>query len=352
MGLALAALLCMPRLARAKAFSGPGGTLHLESRTFGKTEFVPLMEMAEALGLKVQWYFEPRRIELRNNKITLDLMAGSRCLVVDKQDARWLDAAPVFSKGEAYVPASLLTRTLRPYYKRLAGSTTSSGGRVIVLDPGHGGKDHGAHGHHGIIEKELTLDLARRVRSILSRRGYKVYLTRDRDTSVSLLSRSDKANDVGAAAFVSIHANAVSGGLQRKISGSETFYLSKAQSASAREAERVENSALKYEVNSAWGRLTQRVRRFFLGKHFERTRAQSVSLAREVQRHVTRVAVGRDRGIKPANFSVLRNVYCPACLVEVGFISHPTDATYLNRSSYREKIATAVADGIVAYMRK
>jgi N-acetylmuramoyl-L-alanine amidase len=338
--------------AAGKAFPGPGGTVNLESRTFGSTEFVPLMQLADALGLAVHWYYEPRRIELRNSKITLDLMASSRCLLVDKQDPRWLTAAPVFVKGEVYVPASLLTATLEPYYRRLAQGRASGGkhARLVVLDAGHGGKDHGAYGDHGIVEKELTLDLVRRIRRRLTSRGVKVLLTRDGDYAVPLVRRADIANDAGATVFVSVHANSVSGGLQRKISGCETFYLSQAQSASAREAERVENSALKYEINSAWGRLTQRVKRFFLGRHFTETRKRSITLAKSVQQHVAHVAVGRNRGIKPANFSVLRNVYCPGCLVEVGFISHPTDATYLNRSSYRDKIADAVADGIMEFL--
>jgi len=85
-------------------------------------------------------------------------------------------------------------------------------------------------------------------------------------------------------------------------------------------------------------------------RHFDRTREKSKKLAQAVQNRVSKAAVGKDRGIKPANYSVLRNVYCPACLVEIGFIDHSTDASYLKRSSYKQKIAEAIAKGIIDYL--
>jgi len=336
---------------QGKAFPGPGGSLRLDSRTFGKTEFIPLLDLAEALGLKMRWFYEPRKMELRNHAIALDLMVGSRLVQIDKCDVRRMNAAVVFSKGEPYVPASFLTATLKPYYRRLGGSG-KAGGRgsgVVVIDPGHGGKDTGAISSRGATEKELVLDISRRVRTILTRKGIKVRMTRDSDKPVGLVHRSDIANKIGASIFVSIHANSVRRN-KRSISGSETFYLSKAQSASAKRTERIENSPVKNEVNSRWSSLTYRVKRWFLGKHFKQTREKSRKLAQAVQRRLARVAIGKDRGIKRANFSVLRNVYCPSCLVEVGFMSNPTDATYLRRSSYRQKIAEAIAQGITEYL--
>ena len=85
-------------------------------------------------------------------------------------------------------------------------------------------------------------------------------------------------------------------------------------------------------------------------RHFKHTREKSIKLAKAVQNRVSTAAVGRNRGIKPNNLSVLRNVYCPACLVEIGFIDHSTDASNLKRSWYKQKIAEAIARGITDYL--
>ena len=195
------------------------------------------------------------------------------------------------------------------------------------------------------------LDIARRVRTILTRKGIKVRMTRDSDHFIALVHRADIANKIGASVFVSLHANAVDTN-KRSISGSETFYLSKAQSTSGRNTERVEKLRLKNSINSRWGKLTFRVKRWFLGKHFKRNRQKSIKLANTIQSRLGRVTVGSNRGIKPANLSVLRNCYSPSCLVEIGFLSNPTDATYLRRSSYKQKIAEAIAKGIIGYLNK
>lgn len=337
----------------AKTYSGPAGGISLESKTFGKTEFVSLYDLAESLGLSVRWHYEPQKVELRNHVITLDFSTASRFVLVDKHDTVRLNAGLVFIKGEPFVPASFLTTTLKPYFSRLKKGLIKAGiasSKIIVIDPGHGGKDTGTIGYRGMKEREIVLDVADRVRAALVKKGYKVRLTRSSNSRfVPLVTRADIANQIGAAVFVSIHANSVAKGT-KKVSGSETYYLSKAQKASSRETERIENSVIKYDISSRWGGLSYQLKRIFMRRHFQSTRDKSRKLAESVQRRVSRAAVGRNRGIKRANYEVLRNVYCPACLVEIGFIDHRTDATYLKRSSYKQKIADAIAQGITDYL--
>jgi len=346
-GLLAAALAAAP--CAGKAFRGPAGTISLETRTFGAVEFVPLYDLAEALGLQVSWFYEARVLELRGDGVTLSMMPGSRTVLVDKRTALQMDAGVVFSRGVPYVPATFLTETLKPYFAKLRTTAKSSGGaRLVVLDPGHGGRDQGAAGY-GIIEKELTLDVARRVRAHLTAKGIKVRMTRETDVYVPLARRAEIANELGATVFVSIHANAVSEN-PRMISGTETFYLSRAQTASDAATERLENSPLKDEVHSSWGSLTTRLKRLLLGNHLKQTRSTSISLAQRIQARLGAVAVGDNRGIKPANLQVLRETLCPACLVEIGFLSNPTDASYLSKPWYRQKIADAIAQGILDHL--
>jgi len=339
------------QLCGAKNFSGPGGTIRLENRTFGKTEFVPLLDLADSLGLSVKWFCEPGKIELRNNKISVDVMTRSKLVLINKCDVRKMKSTIVFIKGEPYVPSALLTSTLKPYYKNLGTSKTyfSRSKGIIVLDPGHGGHDTGAIGYRGIVEKTLVLDITRRVRTILVKKGFKVRMTRNSDRFMELDDRAVIANNIGATVFVSIHANAASKN-KSSVSGSETYYLSKAQSASSKRTEEIENLGIKKKISSRWGRLKYRVKRWLLGKHFKKNREKSKGLARSVQRKLGKITVGKNRGIKTANFSVLRNSYCPSCLVEIGYLTNPTDATYLKRSSYKQKIAEAIAKGIIDYI--
>ncbi|MCX7847097.1 MAG: N-acetylmuramoyl-L-alanine amidase [bacterium] len=345
---ATAVVLALPGW--GKVLRGPAGDISLESRRFGGIEYVPLYDVAEALGLRLTWWYEARIIELEGRELRLSLMPGSRVVGGDRRTPVQMEAGVVFSRGVPYVPASFVTTTLAPYFERLRATARAGGGaRLVVLDPGHGGRDQGAAGH-GVVEKELTLDIARRVRAALVAKGVKVRLTRDGDVYVPLARRAEIANELGAAVFVSIHANAVNE-QARTISGSETFYLSRAQTASDAATERLENSPLKDEVHSGWSALTARLKRFFLGNHFKQTRAQSIALAQRIQRRVGNVAVGDNRGIKPANLQVLRETLCPACLVEVGFLSHATDASYLRKEWYRQKVAEAIAEGIWEYLR-
>jgi len=346
----------LPPASFAKSLKAPGGALHIESRKFGNTEFIPLDIVAESYNLAMKWNPESRKLELRNNYITFDFLAGSRFVVVDKKDGRLMDTSIVFSKGRPYVPSSFLTKTVKPYNKRLVKSRPSGsrnkktgGAKLVVIDPGHGGKDWGAKGSYGLIEKELVLDVSRRVRDILIRKGIKVRMTRNSDVYVPHIQRADVANDNDADIFVSIHANAVTKN-KRSVSGSETYYLSKAQNASASATERLENSSMKEDVKKGWSFLSYRLKRFFLKKHFKTTRAESIKLAKDIQNKLKRTAVGKNRGIRPANFLVLRSVYCPSCLVEMGFVTNPVDASYLKKSSYRQRIANAIAEGIINYL--
>jgi len=340
----------------AKALNAPGGVLYIENRTFGKTDFIPIDKLAESYKLTINWAHESRTLELRNNNITIDFLTSSRFVIIDKKSSRLMDSSVVFSKGRAYIPSSFLTKTISPYSKRMAKSRpkgskkkSSTTSKLVVIDPGHGGKDSGAKGSYALIEKELVLDISRRVRDLLTKKGIKVRMTRNSDVFIPLVRRSDIANEIDADIFVSIHANAVAKD-KRSISGSETYYLSKAQTPCARETERLENSSMKEDVKKGWSFLSWRLKRFFLKKHFKTTRNKSIKLARAIQNKLKKTAVGKDRGIRPANFSVLRNVYCPSCLVEVGFVSNPTDASYLKKKSYRQRIAVAIATGITDYI--
>jgi len=216
--------------------------------------------------------------------------------------------------------------------------------RTIVIDPGHGGKDPGAIGVGRLKEKDVVLDISRRLKKRLERVGLKVSLTRDRDVFLSLKQRSRIANNKEADFFISIHANAFR---KSRAFGFEVYYLSEAIDDSARAVAAAENVALKFEQNEEFSKPLKATLWDIL---YTEHRAESIELARSICKAVERKGLSRNnRGVKGANFCVLRSTKMPAVLVEVGFISNPLEASRLKLRSYRQKLAEAVAEGVLSY---
>ncbi|HJR53940.1 MAG TPA: N-acetylmuramoyl-L-alanine amidase, partial [Gemmatimonadota bacterium] len=192
-------------------------------------------------------------------------------------------------------------------------------GWTIVLDAGHGGRDAGAIGRGGTHEKEVTLEVVRRLAERLSGvPGVRVVLTRDADEFVALGERTRIANHEKADLFVSIHANSAE---SRAAEGFETYFLSAAKTEDARRVARMENSAVKYENPSidpaSLGELN-----FILWDlaQNEYLRESSI-LAESVQEEIDRRLALRSRGVKQAGFFVLNGAFMPAILFEMAFIS-------------------------------
>ncbi|NJB66635.1 N-acetylmuramoyl-L-alanine amidase [Desulfobaculum xiamenense] len=217
----------------------------------------------------------------------------------------------------------------------------------IMLDPGHGGFDSGAVGPGGLKEKDVALDVALRIRSIMMHdaSGPEVLLTRSADHFLPLSARTAAANRVGADIFVSLHVNA---GERRGARGVETYSCSEA--ASGREAARLalyENSVVRFEEEDGPRRFLELEDILF---RFERRRywAVSAAAASRMQMTLAEALPWPDRGTHSADFFVLRKVRMPALLLETGFISNPDEERLLRDSAVRQRIAQAVADGLFA----
>ncbi len=216
-----------------------------------------------------------------------------------------------------------------------------SGQTVIVIDPGHGGSEKGAVGPTGLAEKEVTLDLAKRLRDVLEREpGVTVVLTRSDDRLVELDERTAIANHNQADLFVSLHLNAAP---RRSAKGTETYYLSmEATDDEARTSAALENrspgGASEDEDPALELILWDLAQNSHLG--------QSSQLAESVQDHLNRLTGTRNRGVKQAPFRVLMGATMPAILVEVGFISNPDEEARFRTVAYREKVVEAVAGAV------
>ena len=177
----------------------------------------------------------------------------------------------------------------------------------VVIDPGHGGPDSGAIGIGGLRETDVVLDVSKIVTNILNKKGVKVKMTRTNEIDLDLGPRVSMANDTKADIFVSIHANA-SVGKKRNINGLETFYY------------------------SGWrGRL----------------------LAEKIQKQIIKVSPGSpDRGVRRGSYFVIKRTNMPAVLVEIGFVTGRLDGSRLSKDMHRERVAYAIARGILEYLER
>src|SRR5881392_1662323 len=176
-------------------------------------------------------------------------------------------------------------------------SASSSAPITVVIDAGHGGHDRGGIPGQSVAEKEMTLDVAQRLRNVLAASGYRVVMTRDSDVFVPLGTGVAIANSYGNAIFVCIHFNATK---RAGASGIETYFYSR----------------------------------------------DSLPLASAIHYFVTGGAPSANRGVRRRGYYVLRRTSVPAVLVECGFLTNPTEAAYAQSASYRQKLAEEIAAGV------
>ncbi|MRI59172.1 MAG: hypothetical protein C6H99_06690 [Epsilonproteobacteria bacterium] len=226
----------------------------------------------------------------------------------------------------------------------------SNASRVIVIDPGHGGKDSGAVGYKGKKEKDIVLSIAKRVYKKLKKAGYKVYLTRRGDYFISLRNRTRFANKVKANLFISIHANAAPKKSKRlSMKGVETFFLSPARSERAKRIAALEN---RVDMKN----MSYYSKNVFLNFINREKTIMSNKLAIDIQRNILLALRKKyrgvvDGGVRPGPFWVLVGAQMPAILVETGYITNPTEAMRLSNPLYQNLIAEGIVKGVESYFR-
>ena len=221
-------------------------------------------------------------------------------------------------------------------------------GWTIVLDAGHGGRDAGAIGPRGVREKEVTLEVVRRLADRLgSVPGVRVVLTRDDDEFVALGERTRIANREKADLFVSIHANSAE---NRTAEGFETYFLSAAKTEDARRVARMENSAVKYENPSIDPESLGELNFILWDLAQNEYLRESSTLAESVQEEIDRRLALRSRGVKQAGFFVLNGAFMPSILFEMAFISNPKEESLLDDPAFQNRIADALAESLLAHL--
>lgn len=354
------------------------GQANIPVTTESGTAAVAAVLLTQPLGLTVSLDGSAAHVTLGNGGGAFDFDVGSPYVRYDGA-AYPLVGAPYIARDTLFLPlhwlADYVPRLLSSRYRwdpwlarlderaappppvpavAVAAPNPVTGLRLahtIVVDPGHGGVDPGNPGltlPRGVTEKDITLGIGKLLRAELVRRGLNVVLTRASDTLIDLASRPLFCR-ADCDLFVSIHVNSMPAGRrQKQVNGVETYFVSDAKTEDQKRVAQMENDALRFETSPAGsgGPLGFILNDLQLNEYLR----ESARLAELVQGKVSAIHPGEDRGVQQGPFLVLAAARRPSILVETGFATNQKDGAFLGSAQGQHKIATAIADGIVAYL--
>jgi len=307
-----------------------------------------LQDICQKRNIEWQWDSISQVFTFNVRGKAVKVLAGSNLVIVGDQRII-LSATAERKDNMIMVPPDFIDKVLasEPVQPVLGtGTVFSSLGkcREILIDAGHGGKDPGALGLFGMIEKNIVFDISKRLRGGLEKMGYKVTMTRDSDEFISLQRRTEIATNSKADLFISIHANSAP---SRKTKGLEIYYsrgLERESDLSQRQAnERTLLRRLSLNDHSA---VTGRIVKDMM---YSNKQIESVNIAQKIIARTSKMVDAPNRGGRPSGFFVVKNTLIPAILFEVGYISNASEAKLLGTEEYRQKIADAIAESIVEY---
>jgi len=320
------ATLLLAMLALASAGRSQGAPPTAEPPRVVGQKYVRLADWAKANAFEVRWLKQDEMLQMTNRWSKIVVAADSREAQIDGVRV-WLLYPVVVQSGALCLAQLDVEATLRPLLT-LPRKPPGAKVRTVCLDPGHGGKDPGNEiGSNQ--EKQYTLLLAKEVRAQLSRAGFKVSLTRSTDSFIELPGRPGLAKRRNADLFISLHFNAAESA-RSSVQGAEVYCLTPA-GATSTNAHGEGNGEGSFPGN--------------------RHNDQNLILAYQVQKALTRNLTVEDRGVRRARFAVLRDAVMPAVLIEAGFLSHPVEGRQILSAAYRQRIARAIVEALLAYKR-
>ena len=324
---------------------------HLPSREDGLVVEIPHAALSKSVQTKIaQGSLDGRFIvrQTPDDSVTVTLPNGSfqryalfsltnpPRLVVDVIPSGALVSAPTLDMIE---PAATPAFPPQPLPPRAKAFTT------IVIDPGHGGRDPGAHGHRGTEEKDITLKVGLKLRELLKRDpGVRVLMTRERDVFVELEDRARFANGNEADLFVSIHVNSHP---QRSVRGIEIYHFGEAKDQRALELAARENGTPLSSTGMGWEYL---VADLLTTKKIEASLELAWTTKEAMITHLNGDYALVDHGVKTAPFYVLRFTSMPSILAEIAYISNTAEEDLLRTSLFTTRVAESLHEGVTAFL--
>ena len=323
----------------------------LPTYNIGGVTYVPLVSLCESENIAWKYDTFTRTAHLSKGSHKINLMVGQSLVVVDGIP-QYLKYPVDIYQGTIVLPFKFKEQVLdslfkEPYPKRQI-TLPLTRIKKIVIDAGHGGKDPGTIGKRGLREKDVNLDIAKRLSKLLRADGIGVVMTRSTDNFISLERRVAIANDSRADLFISIHSNA---NRVRSLKGLEVYYISPNVSDSKRALYCAQNAALNLDKSSFAYTPSLNLKATLWDMIHTSNRADSVRLARGVCSAIDNNLSTRVLGIKGAPFYVLKGARMPAILIEAGFLSNNQEERLLKNAYYRQQIAESIEQGIHRYAR-
>jgi len=312
------------------------------------TDYYSLVSICEAKGVVYEYDEFTRIVTLSSSAHRVTLRIGDGLALVDGRPVRFEQPAD-FYQGMVVVPRQIKEQVLDRLFKDIAPARQEahpvSKIKKIVIDPGHGGHDPGAIGKSGLKEKDINLDIAKRLHNILKSEGVEVVMTRSDDTFVELARRARIANDCGAEIFLSIHTNS---NRLKSINGLEVYYINPNIGDAVRSYSSAKKDALYFDGSCFAGSSTE-VKAILWDMLYTHARAESIELSESICRAAQKDLGAQVIGIKKGRYTVLKEAHMPAVLVETGFLSNQREERMLNNAYYRQKLAEVIAAGIRDY---
>lgn len=310
--------------------------------------YLPLISLCDAKGINLQYDTFTKTVVLSKNSHKINLMVGDNLVLVDGR-AQHLRYPIDIYQGTVVVPYKFKEQILDNLFKEFLPFTKAvlplAKIKKVVIDAGHGGTDPGTIGKTGLREKDVVLDITKRLSSLLRASGVEVVMTRSTDRLIPLSDRVDIANNSQADLFLSIHANA---NRVRSLSGLEIYYVSPNIDDSRRAMYAARNAYLNLD-SSYFINPSLDLKAILWDMIYTHSRAESIELARYICRTINQDLNTRILGIKAANYYVLKGARMPAILIEVGFLSNYNEERMLKNSYYRQQIANAITQGVQNY---
>lgn len=370
----------LPLLILLLLLTGASGEKSIPVETIEGSQYVPLHRLTTVTGIESSFdpVFQKGRLYYKSHYLIYK--TGYACFIIDNRLVN--ESRPVIRRdGAIYIPRDIAILVIDTFFsnkiiaEKKGGLIISDGslpektedkisipdkkGKIsfIILDPGHGGKDPGAIGKGGVKEKNITLQVAKKVEQILKKRleSVKIKPTRSSDRFIELAERAEIANrelrkDANGM-FVSIHVNA---SISNRISGFETYFLSQnPTNEEARKTATLENNVIVLENNGNGRKKYNDLEYMEALMLTTQIQKESSTLADTIQDCINiKINEFKSRGVHKADFYVLRGALMPAVLIEIGYISHQKEAKYLTTGDYQDKIAAGICDGILKFIDK
>ncbi len=311
----------------------------------------PVTEQEEDLQVlcdrnTVEWQLDSvsQVVTLRKGSNHAKALVGSDVVVIGDQKIT-LSAPLRRVKGVIVVPMDFKRKVIDALMTRNEYVGAVKKFKEIIVDPGHGGKDPGARSKFGTEEKTIVLDIGKRLKRDLEDKGFRVIMTRSTDDFISLERRTEIASQSKADLFVSIHANSSK---SKGAKGVEIYYLRELDAVEKKEEQMRQNQKILFK-QYAMNQDSPALGNIVADMMYSYKREESERLAIYLNRRIASSTSRESRGSKAAGFFVLRNTMIPAVLVEVGFLTNPSEERSLKTIEYRQKIADSLAQSIEEY---